>query len=88
MVLLIAEDCATCQVDEGLRESNDDWNSALQLLLVRFQRQSAVTEHDATFPDVANGVHFVFNLELSDALVGRLHRIARFIGSVLLELGR
>ena len=33
---------------------------------MRFERECAVSEHDSSFVDVADRVHFLFDLELSD----------------------
>jgi len=68
MILLVADHCATRQIYERLRQSHNHWDSRLELFLVRFERESAVSEHDSSFVDVADRVHFFFDLELSDHL--------------------
>ena len=87
MVFLVAKHFATGQVNEGLGEGDEDWDTRLQLLLVRLERQGAVTEHYAARSNIAYGIHIVIDLELADALVGWLHGILWFIGSILFELG-
>ena len=73
MILFITEHLAASQVDERLWEGHKDWDPRLEFLLVGFQRHRAVTEHDSARLDVANRVHIILDLKLTNALVRRLH---------------
>ena len=88
MILFISKHLATSQVDEGFREGHNDWDSRLEFFLVWFECHRAVSKHDSARFHIANRVHIIFDLELANALVTRLHSIFRLIWSILFEFSR
>ena len=88
VIVFIAKHFTRGQVEESAWESHNYRDARLQVLFVALEREDAVTEHDSTRLDVADGVHRGLDFELADGFSAGLHRILWFVGGILLELRR
>ena len=87
MVLVVTQHLARSQIDESARQGYNCRQTRLQVVLVTFEGQSAISEQNAARMDHHTAVGMFVDFKFSNGFCGALHAIFGVIGRVFFEFG-